>query len=125
MRMSREEGIDDVHELIQIRLEKLRKIEEMGIDPYPHRYERTHRISEIIDEFDDLSSKNIKVKTAGRVRAKREHGRVIFLDIQDMGGKIQLYLKQDNLGEHQWDFVDLIDIGDFIGVSGKVFLTRT
>lgn len=125
MRMSREEGIDDVHELIQVRLEKLRKIEEMGIDPYPHRYERTHRISEIIDEFDDLSTKNIKVKTAGRVRAKREHGRVIFLDIQDMGGKIQLYLKQDNLGEHQWDFVDLIDIGDFIGVSGKVFLTRT
>jgi len=116
---------EDIHELIKVRLEKLSKIEEMGIDPYPRKYERSHSIVEIIDNFDKIASENITIKTAGRIKAKREHGKVIFVDIYDEKGKVQVYFKMDDLGDRLWELIGLTDIGDFIGVCGTVFLTKT
>jgi len=116
---------EDMHEFMKIRLEKLKKIEELGIDPYPKKYERSHSIGEIVENFDDIVSKNVIVKTVGRIRAKREHGKVIFIDIYDENSKIQVYLKKDNLDDRLWELIGLVDIGDIIGVSGSVFLTKT
>ncbi|MGQ9706513.1 MAG: lysine--tRNA ligase [bacterium] len=116
---------EDIHELVKVRLEKLKRIEEMGIDPYPKRYERSHNIRKIVENFDDIASQKMIVRTAGRIRAKREHGKVLFVDIYDGSGKIQVYVKKDAVKDRLWKLIGLIDIGDFIGVIGDVFLTKT
>ncbi|MDI6840195.1 MAG: lysine--tRNA ligase [bacterium] len=108
----------------KIRIDKLNKIKASGINPYPYKFEISHTIQSIRGNSGSLIEKKTQVKLAGRITAIRGHGKASFVDIQDEEDKIQLYFKSDVLGDKYKNF-DLIDIGDFIGVEGKIFETRT
>ena len=116
------EGTHEVNEYMEIRLQKLRRLEEQGIQPFGDRYERTHVSKELVDHFDSLEG--CEVSLAGRLVAKRGHGKASFADLRDMHGKIQLYAKMDVLGERKYEMFQELDLGDIIGVVGKVFRTR-
>jgi lysyl-tRNA synthetase class 2 len=113
------EGINDQ---VKARMEKLQLWRTKGLDPFGTRYEVTHRAAEVVDRFDELEGSIVSV--AGRVMAKRGHGRAAFLDIRDLSGKIQLYAGVDELGEEQYQLLLEMDIGDIVGVRGTVFRTR-
>jgi lysyl-tRNA synthetase class 2 len=108
------------------RIEKLKRIKEVGMDPYPAETKRTHHINEVISDFNYLSKNQKKVVLAGRIRLIREHGKACFIDIEDGTGQIQAYFKQDILGEDKFKFfLDNFDVGDFIEAKGTLFKTRT
>ncbi|MEK7603801.1 MAG: lysine--tRNA ligase [Patescibacteria group bacterium] len=117
-------------EIRKTKIEKVEKLRKAGIDPYPAVSERTNGISEVVN-WDESKWNDEQVKTnmtsvvlAGRITAIREHGGSIFVDINDGSGKIQAYLKEDKLGEEFKTFSELVDIGDFIEVSGLLFKTK-
>ena len=102
------------------RLDKLEKIKKLGINPYPAKLQFSDRIQteKALKEL----GKNVVV--AGRLMAWREHGGSIFADLEDDSGKIQLFLKKDVLGKKKFEFLELLDFGDFIEAKGKVFKTK-
>lgn len=110
-------------ELIAVRKQKLARLRELGIDPYPHAYRRTHAVKEVLDGFDGL--KEAAVRIAGRILSIRVMGKSVFAHIQDGSAKVQIYLKKDELGEKNWEVWNLLDLGDFVGVEGKPFVTKT
>ena len=111
----------NVEDLIKVREEKLKKLEEYGIHAHPERYETTCSVGES-RKFED-GVKNISV--AGRVMSKRKMGKISFIDISDISGHIQLCIKRDDLGEENYKKLhEILDIGDFIGVKGDVFTTQ-
>lgn len=114
-------------ELEQVRLQKLRRLEEAGIEPYPRRVERTHTTKEAIRAFERAGEEEtIEVAIVGRLRSIREMGKTIFAHIEDGAGKLQLYLRVDTLGEARMQlFSDVFDLGDFIEAQGYMFHTRT
>lgn len=115
--------------IIKDRIEKLERIKKLDIDPYPSRWEADRKfIGDVLDFFikseeseNDISSEIFSI--SGRVMAKRGMGKVVFLDLKDQSGKIQLHYK-DGDNEISKDFLDLLDIGDIIGVDGVIFRTR-
>lgn len=106
------------------RLEKLEKLQEKGINPYPYGYDRTHRFTEIIKDYERLNQSSEIVRSCGRIMTIRGHGKTSFLTLGDEKGSLQVYLRQDELRD-QFDLLKLCDIGDIIGVEGSVFKTRT
>jgi len=117
---SHEAGLE---ELLRVRREKLRDVQEAGIAPYGGRFERTHRAREVKDNFEALEGEEVTV--AGRLMAKRGHGKAAFGDLQDFSGRIQIHVRQDEVGPEAYQLFKKIDIGDIIGVRGIVFRTRT
>ncbi len=109
-------------ELMRIRREKLDSLIEQGISPYGERFERTHLTKEIIDDFEQLEDTETVI--AGRIMSLRTHGKASFADLADVTGKIQLYVRVDRVGEETYELFKKIDIGDIIGVRGRVFRTR-
>lgn len=107
----------------QQRIKKLQKLREQGIDPYSNNFEVTNISTEIIEKFQQMENKSVKV--AGRIISLREHGKSTFAHLRDAAGKIQIYFNFNQLGKEKYDLVSLIDIGDFLGVEGKVFKTKT
>jgi lysyl-tRNA synthetase class 2 len=105
------------------RREKLRKIRSLGIDPFPHRYQRSHTNKEAIDLFerDDCAP---QISLAGRIMAYRTMGKATFLDIRDSSGKIQAYFRSNLLGD-KYELLNELDIGDIIGMSGEMFRTHS
>ncbi len=114
-----------VSELIKIRHEKVANLRAKGINPYPYRYDRSHMIHEVVNNFDKMLAENTVVRLAGRIMLKRTMGKSIFADIHDMTGKIQVYLKIDNVGDDNFKQFDKLDLGDIVGISGTLFTTRT
>jgi lysyl-tRNA synthetase class 2 len=112
-------------ELIQHRKDKLKKLKEKNINPYPYSFKKTHLSSQIIEGFEELEKEEKEVRVAGRIVALRPHGKTVFAHLQDGAGRIQIYVKKDEVGEEKFGLLDLLDIGDFLGVTGKVFKTRT
>ena len=108
-----------------VRLEKLHLLREAGYDPFaPETYERTHPLTDIADKFALLENETVRV--AGRISSKRGQGKVLFMDLRDESGRAQIYLKQDDLGEPFYKALQSgLDIGDFLGVEGFVFRTKT
>ncbi len=121
--MSKELVLEEFNQLILQRKEKLTKIKELGIEPYPYEFERTHSSNSIISNFQELEEKEVKV--AGRIMSNRRMGKAAFFHIQDLEGRIQIYLKKDVVGEKQFEVYKLLDIGDIVGIDGQVFKTRT
>jgi len=111
-----------IDDLTEQRRHKLRRIQELGIDPYPPRYHRSHTAKEAIALFNkgDITP----VTIAGRIMACRDMGKVAFVDLRDASGKIQAYFGRNVLGD-RYDFFANCDIGDIIGITGKLFQTRT
>ncbi len=106
------------------RLKKLEALKNLHVDPYPYRFDRTHTFTDIKQTFDTLASAATQVAVAGRIITIRGHGKTVFATIQDDRETLQIYLRRDELGE-RFDLFDNFDIGDFIGVTGPVFRTKT
>jgi len=118
------------NELIQVRRKKLEDLRAMGINPYGQRYEVKDHAKELHDKYgptskEELENNKVQVKSAGRIVAFRSFGKAAFAHVQDVSGRIQIYLKRDMLGEEQFKLLNLLDIGDYIGVEGFLFRTRT
>ncbi|MDD3887215.1 MAG: lysine--tRNA ligase [Patescibacteria group bacterium] len=110
-------------ELRQNRIKKLEEIKNLGINPYPAKAERTNTCQEVIDSFDKLKDqKNIIV---GRIFLFRPFGKATFAQLGDESARLQIYFKEETLGKEQYNLVKKLDIGDFIQVSGTLFLTKT
>jgi len=110
------------NDLISVRLEKLKQLQREGIVPYGERFERTHFTTDIHKRFEELEG--MEATVAGRILAVRGHGKASFVDLQDRQGRLQLYIRLDNVGQADYDLFHKLDIGDIIGARGKVFRTR-
>lgn len=107
------------------RLEELQELRDSGINPYPPVFEKTHSSTEILGTFDDSKPEDFSaIKVAGRIMAIRKMGKATFCHIQDSVGRIQIYLKRDDLPEF-YEILGKLDIGDIIGIAGHVFRTKT
>ena len=106
------------------RLEGLKKIRSRGVDPYPHCYHPSHTTTEAVALFERQEDNARVISVAGRVMARRQMGKMSFLDIRDGSGKIQLCFRRNVLGIERYGFLGELDIGDIIGVEGKLFRTR-
>lgn len=116
------ENLEELNDLMLQRREKLEQLIQKGIKPYGKKYEVTHHAVEIENNFEQLEGKEVSL--AGRIMAIRTHGKACFADLMDMTGKIQLYVKFDEVGEENYNLFNDFDIGDIIGVTGEVFKTR-
>lgn len=121
--------MSSLKELRDERLKKVSELRKLGINPYPSKSHRTHGASEIVENFSALSGKDVKV--SGRLMSIREHGGVVFGDLADATGKIQLYIKKENLiqtdyGRQCIGFVNLnlLDVGDIVEAGGVVTETK-
>ncbi len=108
------------------RLEKLDRLQAAGIDPYPLRAERTHTTTEAIAAFEVAGDETVTATLCGRLVSVRDMGKTLFAHIADEHGKLQLFLRRDDIGEESHAvFRKLLDLGDFVQASGEMFLTRT
>ena len=122
--------MDEASELIQQRIRKLDAFRKEGVDPFPNNFRVTHTSKDIQESFGSLSDEELKslgetFSLAGRILAIRDFGKASFLQIKDRNGKIQAYLQRNIVGEQAFQFFKKLDIGDFIGLEGKIFRTKT
>lgn len=115
---------NEINEQMQVRIDKMHKIEEHGWKPFGYRFLYTHRAADISAQFDELSEKETEVKMAGRIMAIRGHGKTCFMDMQDKTGRIQVYVRKDVIGEENYALIKLMDIGDTVGITGTAFRTH-
>ena len=114
----------DLNEMLQIRRQKLKELQDQGKNPFKiEKFNPDHHTTDITDNYDEFEGKEVTV--AGRVMSKRGHGKISFMDIQDMKGRIQILSKIDELGEEAYKIISYLDMGDIIGVEGEVFKTQS
>ena len=121
-RTPKETQEQDIDQLRSVRLEKLDKLRQMGVDPYGTRFDRSACAQAVKEGFDSLEGSEVSI--AGRIMALRHHGKASFADLQDQSGRIQVYVRLDDVGEFQYQVYELMDVGDIVGVKGTVFKTR-
>ncbi|HSQ36011.1 MAG TPA: amino acid--tRNA ligase-related protein, partial [Candidatus Binatia bacterium] len=119
-----------MEEQFNVRLEKLKKLDALGIQAYPYRFDVSHRFKEIIARYKDLSADELKavaddIRCAGRITAIRSMGKSAFMHLYDGDEKLQIYVRKELVSEKDFALVNLLDIGDIVGVKGKVFKTHT
>ena len=112
----------------KIRRQKMEDLRAMGVDPFGQAYKRTHKSGQIRAEYEncskeELTDKAVNVKIAGRIMTKRRQGKAGFMHIQDLDGKIQIYVRKDEIGEEQYEIFKKSDIGDIVGIEGQVMKT--
>jgi lysyl-tRNA synthetase, class II len=120
----------ELNELLAIRHGKLDELRHLGIDPFGHKYEVTHHAAEVLNSYRDISGDELQalgaeVQLAGRLMQKRDMGKAGFAHLQDISGKIQIYVRKDTVSEPEYSAFEILDIGDLIGVQGTVFKTKT
>jgi len=116
--------------IYELRKDKLKQIEALGQSAYPYRYETTHTIPQVVGEFSaktapELESPKVDVRVAGRLMSIRVQGKAGFAHLQQGGKRLQIYVRLDSVGEQGFQLYKLLDIGDYIGVKGYLFRTRT
>jgi lysyl-tRNA synthetase class 2 len=121
-------ALDD--RIYEQRREKLKQIEALGQQAYPRKYEFTHTLAQILNEYtgrsaEELEKDRINVRVAGRIMAIRLMGKAGFAHLQQGGKRLQIYVKKDAVGENGFDLYKLLDLGDHVGVAGYLFRTRT
>lgn len=114
----------------KIRRQKMEELREKGIDPFGHAYARTHRSGDIRSEYgectkEELDEQNVTVRVAGRIMTKRRQGKAGFMHIQDVDGRIQIYVRKDDIGEDAYELFKKSDIGDIVGIEGMLMRTNT
>ena len=113
----------DLGELLRIRREKLKALQDEGRDPFAiTKFDVTHHTQDIKDSFDAMEGQSVSV--AGRLMSKRGMGKVSFCDLQDKTGRIQIYARKDEMDEDNYNRFKKYDIGDIVGVKGEVFRTQ-
>ena len=116
--------------IIEERMKKIDTLKEMGINPYPAGYECDTTVSEMISRFNDMDNEDLEKEVssfslAGRIMAIRSFGKASFIHFKDSTGRLQAYIRKDKVGEELYKVFKLMDIGDFIGIKGSAFKTRT
>lgn len=115
---------ENLNEMLIMRREKLEELKKLGKDPFViEKYDLTHHSITIKENFEELEEQRVSV--AGRIMSRRGHGKISFMDLQDSKGKIQIFVKMDAIGKEAYEQLNLLDIGDIIGVKGEVFKTNT
>ncbi len=127
--MSQELELNE-NELLVIRRNKLDELRKLGVDPFGKKFERSHHAKAILGEYEpmpkeELEAKDVEVTIAGRIMQKRGMGKASFAHIQDLTGKIQIYVREDAIGSTLYKAFDILDLGDIVGVKGTVFKTKT
>ncbi|MCL4531476.1 MAG: OB-fold nucleic acid binding domain-containing protein, partial [Chloroflexi bacterium] len=118
----------DYNSLEKVRLQKIEELRAAGVEPYPARARRTHTSAQAIAEFAtaEKDGREVQATLAGRIRATRAMGKISFAHIEDGAGRIQLFLRMNELTQERVDFFNkMFDIGDFIQASGVMFRTKT
>lgn len=120
---------EELNDQLLVRRQKMKNFREAGIDPFGKRYERTHFTSDILTIYDgvpkeELDPQEIEVQIAGRIMTKRGQGKAGFAHIQDLKGRIQIYVRQDQVGEDAYKMFSQVDLGDIVGLRGVIFKTN-
>ncbi|WP_102347974.1 lysine--tRNA ligase [Bacillus sp. Marseille-P3661] len=120
---------EELNDLLKVRREKLSQLKEKGIDPFGKRFDRSHSTQDLVNQYGELTKEELDEKAsvatiAGRIMTKRGKGKAGFAHIQDLHGQIQIYVRQDAVGDEQYDIFDKADLGDIIAVTGQVFKTK-
>ena len=124
MAEQKNEQAQDINQLLKIRRDKLKELQENGKDPFTiTKYDVTHHSQEIKDQFDELEGQEVSI--AGRLMSKRVMGKASFCNVQDLQGNIQSYVARDSIGEDDYKDFKKMDIGDIVGLKGQVFKTKT
>ena len=124
---TRPEAAEEAHDLLAERREKLERLREAGIDPFPHSFPDREDISGVREAHEGLEAgteTESAHRIAGRITARRGHGKAAFLDLRDGSAKIQLHAREDVLGDESFDLLTHTDLGDVIGVEGVAFASR-
>jgi lysyl-tRNA synthetase class 2 len=116
--------MENINQLLAIRRQKLQKLKELGIDPYPNRSKRTHKINELWENKNKFVESEQKIVVTGRLTGMRRQGKVGFGNISDESGRIQIFVRKDNVGEDNYEVFKLLDLGDFVQVEGSCFITK-
>lgn len=117
------EHTEELNDLLKVRRQKLARLQEMGVQPFAWNFNRDITAQQVIDRFTELEEKTVSL--AGRVMTLRSMGKAAFAHIADASGKIQIYVRRDQVGDQDFEVFDLTDIGDIVGVTGTVHTTRT
>lgn len=117
------ENLGGLKQIMNVRLEKMAALRDRGIDPFGHRFDVTHHVKDILAAQESLLASEEPVKIAGRIMAKRGQGKAGFANVADLSGNIQIYCRQDVLGEDNHWIFKKADVGDIIGVEGPLFIT--
>src|SRR3954452_18620315 len=125
--MSEPSQQQDLSQLLEDRREKLERIREAGIEPFPHEFSGREDIAEVRAAHQGLVA-GIETESghrvAGRIVGRRGHGKAAFLDLRDGSGQIQLHAREDLLGEEALELLVNLDLGDIVGVEGTALATR-
>lgn len=113
-----------IDKLKQARLDKLNRIYKAGIDPYPAKSTRTHKIKKVLENFDKLLSSKEAITISGRIRTVRIHGALTFIDLEDQSGQIQLFFRKDDISSEGYGMLNNLDVGDFLQAEGILFVTK-
>jgi lysyl-tRNA synthetase, class II len=116
--------------IYDLRRDKLQQIEALGQQSYPYKFESTHLVPQVLAQYGEkqgpeLEANRVEVRIAGRIMPIRLMGKAAFMHLQQNGQRLQVYVKKDDVGEKQWELFKLLDRGDYIGVNGYLFRTRT
>ena len=120
---------EELNDQLLVRREKLHNLREQGIDPFGKRFERTNATNDLLSlygEFskEELEEKEISVSIAGRIMTKRGKGKAGFAHVQDLHGQVQIYVRKDAVGDDEYELFKTADLGDLVGIEGKVFKTN-
>ncbi|MFP7224126.1 lysine--tRNA ligase [Priestia filamentosa] len=122
---------EELNDQLIVRREKMKELQEQGIDPFGKRFERSHSSNELLDAYDQFSKEELAEKEeetsisfAGRIMTKRGKGKAGFAHVQDLNGQIQIYVRKDSVGEEQYELFKNADIGDIVGIEGVMFKTK-
>ncbi|PEF65895.1 lysine--tRNA ligase [Bacillus cereus] len=120
---------EELNDQLIVRREKLHNLREQGIDPFGKRFERTNSTTDLVNlygEFskEELEEKEIAVSIAGRIMTKRGKGKAGFAHVQDLHGQVQIYVRKDAVGDDEYELFKTADLGDLVGIEGKVFKTN-
>ena len=125
-----QQSTPDANDQIEERRRSLEQISQLGFDPYPHRFDRTHSISHVVLLFggktgEELEAERPHARVAGRIHAINKMGKAAFVRFTDGAELLQIYIKSNEVDERTWELFKLLDLGDFIGAEGRLFRTRT
>ncbi|PIQ85131.1 MAG: lysine--tRNA ligase [Candidatus Omnitrophica bacterium CG11_big_fil_rev_8_21_14_0_20_45_26] len=113
--------MESASDILKERLEKVKSLRQKGVRLFGGKFDRTHAVQDLLKNFEEGQ----KVSIAGRLLSRRAHGKSAFGDIKDESGKIQIYMKLDDVGAEAYQFFSLLDLGDILGIQGQCFLSRT
>lgn len=121
---------EELNDQMLVRRQKMEQLREEGIDPFGQRFERTHNSVELHELFDprtkeELNEMELSASIAGRIVTKRGKGKAGFAHLQDREGRIQIYVRKDEVGEEAYEVFKHADLGDFFGVNGQIMKTNT